>query len=120
MKYTLALKDLPFDPLRKQIIYVENGYDEVVNKFILDNYDKICDYCSQRNYEFCYLPKLTAQPIDEEVLFYNAPYAKPQEAPKLLISLYRYQAYHCNRYHSSAAIGTARIAAIGTKFIGSA
>ena len=39
---------------------------------------------------------------------------------KLLISLYRYQAYHCNRYHSSAAIGTARIAAIGTKFIGSA
>lgn len=29
---------------------------------------------------------------------------------KLLISLYRYQAYHCNRYHSSAAIGTARIA----------
>lgn len=38
----------------------------------------------------------------------------------LLISLYRYQAYHCNRYHSSAAIGTARIAAIGTKFIGSA
>ena len=82
MKYTLALKDLPFEPLRNQIIYVENGYDEVVNKFILDNYDKICDYCSQRNYEFCYLPKLTAQPIDEEVLFYNAPYAKPQEAPK--------------------------------------
>ena len=39
---------------------------------------------------------------------------------KVLISLYRYQAYHCNRYHSSAAIGTARIAAIGTKFIGSA
>lgn len=41
MKYTLALKDLPFEPLRNQIIYVENGYDEVVNKFILDNYDKI-------------------------------------------------------------------------------
>lgn len=38
----------------------------------------------------------------------------------VLISLYRYQAYHCNRYHSSAAIGTARIAVIGTKFIGSA
>ena len=43
MKYTLALKDLPFEPLRRQIIFVENGYDEVVNKFILDNYEKICD-----------------------------------------------------------------------------
>ena len=38
----------------------------------------------------------------------------------MLISLYRYQAYHCNRYHSIAAIGTARIAAIGIYFIGSA
>ena len=38
----------------------------------------------------------------------------------LLISLYRYQVYHCNRYHASAAIGTACIAANGTKFIGSA
>ena len=99
MKYTLALKDLPFDPLRKQIIYVENGYDEVVNKFILDNYDKICDYCCQRNYEFCYLPKLTEQPIDEEVLFYNAPYAKPQEAPKSVASdfLLQFMAQPVNR-----------------------
>ena len=38
----------------------------------------------------------------------------------VLISLYRYQVYHCNRYHASAAIGTARITANGTKFIGSA
>ena len=38
----------------------------------------------------------------------------------VLISLYRYQVYHCNRYHASAAIGTACIAANGTKFIGSA
>ena len=38
----------------------------------------------------------------------------------LLISLYRYQVYHCNRYHASAAIGTVRIAANGTMIIGSA
>ena len=82
MKYTLELRNLPFEPQRNQIIYVENGYDEVVNQFILDNYERICDYCSQRKFEFCYLPKLTEQAIDEEVLFYNAPYVKSQEAPK--------------------------------------
>ena len=38
----------------------------------------------------------------------------------MLISLYRYQVYHCNRYHASAAIGTVRIAANGTMIIGSA
>ena len=38
----------------------------------------------------------------------------------LLISLYRYQVYHCNRYHASAAIGTVRIAANGPMIIGSA
>ena len=32
----------------------------------------------------------------------------------MLISLYRYQVYHCNRYHASATIGTVRIAANGT------
>lgn len=38
----------------------------------------------------------------------------------VLISLYRYQVYHCNRYYASAAIGTVRIAANGTMIIGSA
>ena len=79
MKYTLELKSLPFEPLRSQIIYVENSYDEVVNKFIQDNYEKICLICSAHDLEFCYLPKLNEQPVEEDVLFYNAPYANPQE-----------------------------------------
>lgn len=45
---------------------------------------------------------------------------KAEKCVKLLISLYRYQVYHCNRYHASAAIGTVRIAANGTMIIGSA
>ena len=43
-----------------------------------------------------------------------------EQNDKMLISLYRYQVYHCNRYHASAAIGTVRIAANGTMIIGSA
>ena len=34
---------------------------------------------------------------------------------KVTIALYRYQAYRCNRYHAITAIGTACIAASGTK-----
>ena len=33
MKYTLGLKGLPFEPHPKQIIYVENEYNEEVNKY---------------------------------------------------------------------------------------
>lgn len=75
MKYTIALKNLPFEPSEKQIIFVENGYDEVVNKFIADNYKHICMFCEQYGYQFCYMPKLAEEVVSEEVLLYNAPYA---------------------------------------------
>lgn len=75
MKYTIALINLPFEPSEKQIIFVENGYDEVVNKFIADNYKHICMFCEQYGYQFCYMPKLAEEVVSEEVLLYNAPYA---------------------------------------------
>lgn len=88
MKFTLALKNLPFEPQRDQIIFVENSYNEDVNQFILDNYERICTYCSDKGYKFCYLPKLTAKALDAEVLFYNVPYAKLQKAKETFTSAY--------------------------------
>lgn len=79
MKYTLALKNLPFEPLKKQIIYIESSYDEAVNKYIQDNLEHFCVYCHLRGYEFCYFPKMFERAIDEDVLFYNVPYANPSE-----------------------------------------
>ena len=32
MKPTITLKNLPFKPEKKQVIYVENEYDEKVNR----------------------------------------------------------------------------------------
>ena len=84
MKYTIALKNLPFEPSEKQIIFVENGYDEVVNKFIADNYKHICMFCEQYGYQFCYMPKLAEEVVSEEVLLYNAPYANIGEEVQAL------------------------------------
>ena len=58
MKYTLGLKGLPFEPHPKQIIYVENEYDEEINHFISSHYERICEYFEDKGYEFCYMPKL--------------------------------------------------------------
>lgn len=71
-RFYLKLNELPFQLDEKQIIYVENDYDEAVNKFILRNYDKICENFRYRGYEFCYLPKLVGE-ISEELLAYHSP-----------------------------------------------
>ena len=71
-RFYLKLNELPFQLDEKQIIYVENEYDEAVNKFILRNYDKICANFRYRGYEFCYLPKLVGE-ISEELLAYHSP-----------------------------------------------
>jgi len=34
MKYTVSFKGLPFEPDKKQVIYVENQYDERINAII--------------------------------------------------------------------------------------
>ena len=59
MKYTLGLKGLPFEPHPKQIIYVENEYDEEINHFIFDHHEDLCNYFKLFGYEFCYLPLLS-------------------------------------------------------------
>lgn len=71
-RFYLKLNELPFRLDEKQIIYVENDYDEAVNEFILRNYDKICENFRYRGYEFCYLPKLVGE-ISEELLAYHSP-----------------------------------------------
>lgn len=41
MKYTLGLKQLPFVQDTKDILYVENNYDQDVNAYIQKNYERI-------------------------------------------------------------------------------
>ena len=88
MKFKLILKNLPFEPQRDQIIFVENTYNEDVNQFIKDNYEHICNYCSVKGFKFCYLPKLNAEGLDTDVLFYNVPYATYYKSEETFTSEY--------------------------------
>jgi hypothetical protein len=41
MKYSIAFKDLPFEPESRQVIYVENQYDGRINAIIMENYEQL-------------------------------------------------------------------------------
>lgn len=74
MKFSIALKDLPFEPERRQVIYVENQYDERINAIIREKYDWLKWYFKRANLDFVYLPMFfNDEEIKEKVLYY-APY----------------------------------------------
>ena len=74
MRYSIAFKDLPFKPEERQVIYVENLYDERINGIIRDNYERIKWNFKQANLDFVYLPMFfNDEEIKEKVLYY-APY----------------------------------------------
>lgn len=48
MKFAISFKDLPFQPDRKQVIYIEKAYDEGVNGFVKKNYEKLSAFFMER------------------------------------------------------------------------
>ena len=74
MKYSIAFKNLPFEPERRQVIYVENQYDEYINSVIRDKYDWLKYQFKRAKLDFVYLPMFfNDEEIKEKVLYY-APY----------------------------------------------
>lgn len=69
MPHSLTCRNLPFEPVPNQVIYVSRGNDEEVKEFICGHYQWLRHLFSQSGLEFCYLPLLA-----EEVIRYNAPY----------------------------------------------
>ena len=84
--YTIALKDLPFEPEKSQVIYVENHFDEKVNSFIKDNYDKLVEEFRKNNLEFVYLPMYFNASEQKEKMQYYAPYLTSQTSDHALNS----------------------------------
>lgn len=80
-KYTLGLKGLPFRPDSKQVIYVENEYDEEVNRYIQDNYDRIVQTFRDLGHEFCYLPYLARELASSPSVRYYAPFSSGDFKP---------------------------------------
>lgn len=74
MRYSITFRDLPFEPERRQVIYVENQYDERINTIIKDNYERLKWIFKQSSLDFIYLPMFfNDEEIKEKVLYY-APY----------------------------------------------
>ena len=79
MVFTLGLKKLPFNPNTRQIIYVENEYDEEVNRYILHHYDSFLKAFEARDFEFVYLPKYSEELCSSEAVLYFVPNASKLE-----------------------------------------
>lgn len=74
MKYSIAFKNLPFEPERRQVIYVENEYDEHINAIIKERYDWLKWNFKRANLDFVYLPMFFNDEETKEKILYYAPY----------------------------------------------
>lgn len=77
-KFAFRLKDLPFEPISNEIIYVENAYNERFNQLVNCNLEYIQDCLDKSEYfksHFVYLPSITkAISEDVQAISYWAPY----------------------------------------------
>ena len=83
---TLTFKDLPFKPDMYYIVYMENEYDEEVNRFIRDNYEAIKKSLDGSGYQFVYMPFFVNELAQKGVLPYYAPYLELAEDKLILNS----------------------------------
>lgn len=74
MKSSIAFRGLPFEPEKKQVIYVENQYDERINALVRDNYQQIKWIFERANLDFIYLPMFFNDEETREKVLYYAPY----------------------------------------------
>lgn len=74
----LLFKDLPFQPSRNQVFYIENGYDADVNNFIQSNYSELKSVFANNGMDFFYLPYLLREHDIEAKVRYYAPYLSSQ------------------------------------------
>lgn len=80
MKFSIALKNLPFMPEHGQVVYVEGMYDETINAFISRNYLIIRERFRLLDKEFVYLPLY----FDEEEVARNVRYYAPYLNAKII------------------------------------
>ncbi len=78
--FTIEFNQLPFQPAKQQVIYIENEYNEKINRFIQTNYAAICSYFQRQGWEFCYLPYLAKDLTSAGATNYYAPYSEEANA----------------------------------------
>ena len=80
--HRVTVDNLPFNPVRGQVIYVDSDNNKRINSFIVSNYDWLRSMFRENGLEFCYLPLL-----GEELISYHAPYLSDKQRQDLLQSV---------------------------------
>lgn len=70
----ILFKELPFLPDKNQVFYIENGFDDKVNNFIINNYSTLKDSFAIAGMDFYYMPYLLREQDIEAKVRYYAPY----------------------------------------------
>lgn len=70
----IRFQNLPFNPESNQVFYIENGYDEQINRFIQKNYTALKKGFEKTGMKFVYLPYLVKEEKIEDRIRYYAPY----------------------------------------------
>lgn len=74
MRFSIAFKDLPFEPAKDQVIYIENTFDEGINNYIKENYALLIKSFSRWELDFVYFPCYFKNLDIKSKVEYYAPY----------------------------------------------
>ena len=77
--HRVTVDNLPFNPVRGQVIFVDSDNNKRINSFIVSNYDWLRSMFRKNGLDFCYLPLL-----GEELISYHAPYLSDKQRQDLL------------------------------------
>ncbi|MCQ2243639.1 MAG: hypothetical protein MJZ32_05210 [Bacteroidaceae bacterium] len=80
----LVSTDINYVSDGNQILYIENEYDEEVNKFIQDNIVEIRFACHSKQYEFVYIPLDAKRIFTKEKIRYACPWATEDQIEQLV------------------------------------
>lgn len=80
--HRVTISNLPFNPVRGQVIYVDSDNNKRINSFIVSNYDWLRSMFRVKGLDFCYLPLL-----GEELISYHAPYLSDKQRQDRLQSV---------------------------------
>ena len=100
MNIQISFSKLPFSPDYKQVIYVENTYDERLNRLIQENYASLTEGFKEERLEFIYLPCLNQLNGIYDKVRYYAPYLNESTLDRFSLessSLLKFMAHQENR-----------------------
>ena len=80
--HRVTIGNLPFNPVRGQVIYVDSDNNKRINSFIVSNYDWLRSMFRENGLDFCYLPLL-----GDELISYHAPYLNDKQRQDLIRSV---------------------------------